>query len=428
MCALNFGMRERMSKTMRTKGNGYWTKERCIEFAKQAKTSADVRRLSHTVYRKMRKNGWFDECDWLKVNNYKDKGYWDYEHCYEAALNCFNRKTFKKYYPAAYETARKNGWIADYSWFPPKKVWKESNYLVYAYEDTDNNVVYVGLTHDFYNRHRAHKLGFVYRGKTTYDSVYKHFNSIGKEVPEPRILISGLSAEQAQYYEDWYRNSYETICWTVLNVRPTGIGKSSLGGSTLKWDREACEKEARKYRTKAEFKRGCISAYQNAVKYDWIDTYDWFEEVTKPMGYWTYDRVAEVAKKYNSKKEFRENAKAAYSAAYKKGWLYDFFPMERKPTGYWTKERVLEEAKKYETRNEFYKKSCGAYGAARKNNWLDELCFKEVRKPAGYWTKDRVIEEATKYKTKKGLMRGSNGAYKAAKRNGWFEFLTYKVA
>lgn len=353
---------------------GYWTKERCIEFAKQAKSSAEVRKMSHSVYKKMREHGWFDDCHWLKVYNYKEKGYWNYEHCFEAALNCINRKVFKKNYPSAYEHARKNGWIDDYTWFPPKQVWGEQNYLVYSYEDKDNNIVYVGLTHDLYLRHRSHKLGFVYKGGKKYDSVYRHFNSIGKEVPEPRILIIELSAEDAQYYEDWYRNAYEANGWTLLNVRPTGVGKSSLGGSNLKWDREACYNEAKKYTTKIEFKRGCIGAYNNAIKYKWIDDYTWFEELVKPVGYWTYERVAEEAKKHATKKDFRTNSKGAYNAAIRNKWIGDLFPSNRKSAGYWNNyENCKKEALKYKTRAEFCNKCISAYQRANKNGWLDDF-------------------------------------------------------
>ena len=56
------------------------------------------------------------------------------------------------------------------------------------------------------------------------------------------------------------------------------------------------------------------------------------------------------------------------------GWLDELCPhmKTKKPNGYWTKERCAEEALKYETKSEFQKNSGGAYRAALKHNWLRE--------------------------------------------------------
>lgn len=48
--------------------------------------------------------------------------------------------------------------------------------------------------------------------------------------------------------------------------------------------------------------------------------------------------------------------------------------MARKPLRYWTKERCAEEAMKYDTRSTFRVESNGAYNSARKSDCLDEIC------------------------------------------------------
>ena len=37
--------------------------------------------------------------------------------------------------------------------------------------------------------------------------------------------------------------------------------------------------------------------------------------------YWTLEKVIELAKKYNSYKEFRENEPTAYSSVGRRGWI-----------------------------------------------------------------------------------------------------------
>ena len=87
---------------------------------------------------------------------------------------------------------------------------------------------------------------------------------------------------------------------------------------------------------------------------------------------WTYEKCYEEAKKYFSKKEFRKGNCSAYEAALRNNWLkdYDWF-INGKIT--WTKEKCKEEASKYSSRKKFQKGSGGAYNVAWRNKWLDEF-------------------------------------------------------
>ena len=74
--------------------------------------------------------------------------------------------------------------------------------------------------------------------------------------------------------------------------------------------------------------------------------------------------------------------------------------MKKKPNGYWTYERVVEEAKKYETIMDFRNNSVYAYDVAKKNKWLDKLPLKRLKTKDGTWTVyETVYNEAKKYKT-----------------------------
>jgi hypothetical protein len=95
----------------------------------------------------------------------------------------------------------------------------------------------------------------------------------------------------------------------------------------------------------------------------------------------------------------------------------------RKQREYWTKEKCAEEALKYENRTEFQLNSSGIYVISRKNKWLDDICLHmiERKKPNGYWTKERCTEEALKHETKSEFCLKSGGAYNISKSNGWFD-------
>ena len=96
----------------------------------------------------------------------------------------------------------------------------------------------------------------------------------------------------------------------------------------------------------------------------------------KPKGYWNIkENVFEEARKYKTRWEFQKGCIGAYTSAYKNKWLdeIDWFVSPQKPKGYWTREKVFEEAKKYQTIGEFQKGCISAYIVARKNKWIDEM-------------------------------------------------------
>ena len=142
-------------------------------------------------------------------------------------------------------------------------------------------------------------------------------------------------------------------------------------------DYEHCYEEAKKYKNRRRFQKGCNGAYNKTLKNGWLEDYTWFEEVKKPNGYWNKETCLEEAKKYSSKKEFKEKANGAYQFANKEGWLDDytwFKPL----TGYWTYEACKTEAAKYDTRGHFKIGACGAYTKSRVNGWLDDF-FPETK-------------------------------------------------
>ena len=193
------------------------------------------------------------------------------------------------------------------------------------------------------------------------------------------------------------------------------------------WTKERCAKEAKKYKTRAEFRKNAAGARFKAQQEGWMDEIcSHMESKQNPKGYWTKKKCIIEAKKYSTIKEFREKNPKAYNAASKNGWMEDIRPFLKellKPSGYWTKKRCKQEALKYKTRVDFQKKSSTAYVSARNKGWLEYCCSHmiEINKKAGYWSKKRCSNEARKYNNRSDFVSGSPVAYQKAHNMGWLD-------
>ena len=349
---------------------------------------------------------------------------WNKETCYEEAKKYSTRTEFYKGCGSAYTVARKNKWLDDYDWFVEGrfKLFNDKVDSVYVYIFSDNTV-YIGRTlmKRQEKRHIAHKNDNV--------GLYAKYNNL--IMPNMQILEENLTLKEGLEREDYWLNWYKNNGYYVLNKAKTGVGSGSLGTiNSGKWNKETCYEEAKKYSTRSEFQKGCGSAYAVACKNKWINNYNWFVEVCKPMGYWNKETCYEEAKKYFTRNEFYKGCSRAYEVARKNKWLddYDWFVEVYKPIGYWTYETCYEEAKKYSTRSEFQQGCGNAYNVARKNKWLDDYDWfvngnKRAAKKKTKWNKETCYEEAKKYSTRTEFQQGCSRAYTVARKNGWMDEL-----
>ncbi len=87
-------------------------------------------------------------------------------------------------------------------------------------------------------------------------------------------------------------------------------------------------------------------------------------------------------------------------------------------------EKIAELAKKYKSRSEFKAENSSAYTRARLNGWLEEVCSHMSLKihPNEYWTKEKVIASAKQFNTRTAWMRSSDStAYNLAREKGWMD-------
>jgi hypothetical protein len=134
--------------------------------------------------------------------------------------------------------------------------------------------------------------------------------------------------------------------------------------------------DARKYKYQSEWARASGGAFTSAKKNGW------FEEACRhmqspklPMGHWTLDNLIKDAKKYRTRSEWKKASGSAYTSAISKGFLKkccSHMVRTRKPDGHWSKSRVLKSAQKYETIASWSIAHAGAYDAAKEKGWLNE--------------------------------------------------------
>ena len=196
---------------------------------------------------------------------------------------------------------------------------------------------------------------------------------------------------------------------------------------TKKWTREACYKEAKKYKTRGKFQKGNGSAYNAARRNGWMDDYDWFETVHKPNGYWTLEKCEEMALKCKTRSEMAKKYPCAYQVALKKELLdnYDWLSPSATNSGHskYTKEICFEIAIGCKTKTEMKKKNPRAYIVSINNNWIKDYTW-FVNGCIDY-TKEMCFEIAKKYKTVKEFRKKNEYVYRLTLKNGWFDNYTW---
>lgn len=401
-------------------GHGIWTKEEVIEEAKKYKALDDFHKNNLGAYTSAWRNGWLKELIWLerrfnehtfeefveavskydsikdfrenesKLYSYAEKhkwldtkefksllriskpnGYWTKERCAEKALLYNTISEFNRKEPSAYNAARRNEWLKEITTHMKTSVTPEEmyrmNHVIYVYKDEINHYAYVGLTNNLYVRHSSHC------DKNKKDTLYRHFEKFNLEIPEPEIVYSDLTPHEAQEKEREVFYQYRDAGWNMINDEKA-LG--SLGSTKKKWTFNKTYNEAKKYKTKKEFREKCPGGFVAARKYHYMKEFTWFISQWEQKRIWDYQTTYNEAKKYKRNKDFREQSQNAYTAACRNGWIKDYIWLIRLcETNKWTYEVCYKEAQKYKYLKDFRKYSNGAYNAAIKKKWINDYTW-----------------------------------------------------
>lgn len=253
------------------------------------------------------------------------KLYWTKERCLEIAKECKSRGEFKKKNDSAYQSALRNKWIDEYTWFFPsiKKIYENKIDLIYAYI-FPNKIAYIGRTIRLQMRHWEHS------HRVEKDVVAKYISENNLTLPEPIILESNLTLNEGLEREDYWAKYYLNNGYTLLNSKSCGVNSGSLGSlGRGKWSKIKTYTEAKKYKSISEFRKNCNSGYQAAYKHGWLKDYIWFKRPVVHNKKWTKDKCFEAAKKCKTLKEFREKFITAHDVSKKNNWFKEYYWLKK---------------------------------------------------------------------------------------------------
>ena len=141
-----------------------------------------------------------------------------------------------------------------------------------------------------------------------------------------------------------------------------------------------------------------------------------------PKYYWNdFEKCKIEASKYNSRTEFQQKSKAAYTSASKNKWIDIFIPSKSENRDHITFDKCLEVAYMCQTKKELKLKHSQVYSVILKNKWLEEINNKCGFKSQNryFWTKNKCHEKALLCKTKKEFVEKYPSAYSFARINGF---------
>ncbi len=108
---------------------GHWhskfTKEACLELAKDCISRSELKTKSRQAYNIARKEGWIEEYTWFGGKGEtisKKKLEFTYDICFQEAQKYDTLKSFAESSPSFYEASRKHGYLKDFTWL--KRSWE----------------------------------------------------------------------------------------------------------------------------------------------------------------------------------------------------------------------------------------------------------------------------------------------------------------
>ena len=400
------------------KPSGYWTRERCEEESRKYQSKTEFVKGCPAAHSAAVREGWLDDFTWLidkRFDIIKGKVDSVYVYIFEATKTAYVGRTLirrqkKRDKEHIFNIEADN--VARYAKkihvpVPPMKIIESGLTLEEGLDREDFwGKWYEQQGYTMLNRIATGKgkgsLGGISHGKwnrkTCREEALKY-----KSSSEFEINSSGAYA--AALRNGWLKD----FSWFVVLKR--------------EWDKETCLKEAKSYKTRSAFSKGCRGAYIKSLREGWIDEFTWLRtRQSKTAGYWdNYEHCFEEAKNFKNRRAFLKGCSGAYLKALKNGWLDDYiwFKEMKKPNGYWNKETCYTEAKKCSSKKEFKERANGAYQLAYKEGWLDDYTwFKPL---TGYWTYEACKAEAVKYDKRGQFKAGSKGAYAKSRINGWLD-------
>lgn len=398
---------------------------------------------------------------------------YDYETCYNLALDCKTRSQFKKKSSRGYHVALNNGWVNDYFWMDkPHRSEKGTWTIEKAIEESKK---YEYLAEFKAKNQYAHNL------------LYKTGNIDKCVWLERRFLYTDESCEQisknyktvAEFNKDRPR-AYQYAKEHGLLEKFTWLGKTSGTKNNPYWTRERIAEEIKKYNYRNDFYEHCPGAHSAIERNGWYDLVEYYPSFPDGNIYscYVYDfpeyntTYVGVTKRYNGTtgkngRDDDHHGKGKYCDNPNKSPVYKF-AKEHNITEYsplyiidgltvdevkkleesemqkyldmgrtllnkakagslgqngikWTKEKVFEIAKQFTLSSDFYKQYPGAYAAAHRQGWHKEFVWMINYKNSKWYKYENCEKESKKYTSRSEFAKKSSQAYQISREMKWLD-------
>lgn len=194
---------------------------------------------------------------------------------------------------------------------------------------------------------------------------------------------------------------------------------------------DECQKEALKFNTRRDFRKISPRQYGKATKEGWLDMIccHMTEKIKHKAGYWeSLEHCIETALQYDSRPELRKHEKGCHDAILKYGWQDICFAHMNCRVSRYSDEQLREIALKYSSHKEFRENNLGAYAGAKARGILESITqhmppLKVRRKFTTPLTYENCKAAALKYSKRSDFMTDKNDRrfYGYAKKNGWLD-------
>ena len=338
---------------------------------------------------------------------------WSKETCEQEARKYKYVFDFSTKAPGAYNKARSNGWLDDYTWLkklPPKTAdYNKNAKYIYAYEFVNQKAVYVGLTNSIIKRDWQHR-------NSNDSSVYIFAEECKCEIPQPKQLESGVPVDESGSRERYWVHYYKNIGWHILNRAKTGERESSVGiYYPVKWNKRVIREKAKEcgYDLKL-FMEKYTGAYE-AILSRYRGLLNELFPHRSIHTHHTLDEALLVVNKgsFKNRMHLYRECKWAYRVLRKNGKLDDVFG---KPKEY-SKEEALKEADNYKSIEQIRKVKHSLWNYLKKNN-----LFREAKPTDSMFRRVKTVEEAWAlsqyYKSVADLSNHAKKAYRLLREAG----------
>lgn len=241
---------------------GHWQiKENVIESAKSFNTRTAWQDAYGAAYNSARKKGWLDECSSHMEERQKPNGYWTLERCQARAYEFDCVKDWNKSCSGSYSRAQDMGWINEIT-----KPWEEK-------KKSDQLTACIASAKKYSTR-----------------------SEWLKNAPSKYSLASS---------KGWR----EQCCAHMILMLKT-------------WTLAECLASAQQYTKREDWKKGDSKAYQYSRSNNWYDTCVAHMPLAhKPKTYFTLERCKSIAAKYKTRKEWKINHHPSYKRACGMKWV-----------------------------------------------------------------------------------------------------------